>query len=85
MYCKDEEDMYYNTLKSEEKETIDFLKELGYLDFDDEQSKIKCIVPVFNHEDNKSIEEISNIISAGIFEMVKNTIHRNQIFLLLVS
>lgn len=77
--------MYYNTLKSEEKERIDFLKELGCLDFDDEQSKIKCIVHVFNHEDNKSIEEISNIISASIFEIVKNTIHRNQIFLLLAS
>lgn len=69
-----EEDLYYNALKSEERETMDFLKELGYLDFDNEQSKIKCIVPVFNNEDNKIIEEISNIISAGIFEIVKSTI-----------
>jgi len=69
-----EEDMYYTALKSEEKETIDFLKELGYLNFDDEQSKINCIVPIFNHEDSKIIEEISDIISTGIFETVKNTI-----------
>lgn len=69
-----EEDMYYNALKSEEKEIIDFLKELGYLDFDNEQSKIKCILPIFNQEDNKIIKEISNIISAGIFEIVKNII-----------
>ncbi len=64
----------YNNLKEEEKDVAVFLKELGYFDFKDEYSDIKCIVPVFSLDDKVIIDEISDLVTLNIYEIVKETI-----------
>ncbi len=65
------EQICYNNLKEEEKDVAVFLKELGYFDFKDEYSEIKCVVPVFSLDDKMIIDEISDLITLNIYEIVK--------------
>ncbi|MBU5439024.1 hypothetical protein KQI42_13430 [Tissierella sp. MSJ-40] len=63
----------YNDLSREEQDIVDFLKELNYLTINKESHIISCNIPVFKKEDDKVINEISNIILNHIFGIVKST------------
>lgn len=63
----------YTGLSSIEKDLVNFLKELGYLNINVENNLIACIVPIFQAIDIPIIKEVSDIILNSICNIVKNT------------
>ncbi len=75
------EDISYIELLEEDKTLVDFLKELGYVDYD-KDNKILCCVPVFEGKDMEIISEISNLITDNIYDIVReaiNTLDKNLV------
>lgn len=60
-------------LSDNEKNLVNFLNKLGYLNIDEENNKVSCNVPIFENADKKIIDEVSEIILNDIYEIVKVT------------
>jgi hypothetical protein len=67
--------IYYRDLNEEEKKLADFLMELGYIKYEDETSRIVFPIPVFEPQDIKIINEVSDLIVHNLFDTVKQTIN----------
>lgn len=66
----------YNELSHIEINLVNFLSELGYLIVNEQNSSISCNVPIFESEDRKVINDVSDIILKKICGLVKETFER---------
>ncbi|MBU4487419.1 MAG: hypothetical protein KKD38_10880, partial [Candidatus Delongbacteria bacterium] len=66
----------YFQLSDSEKNLADFLIELDYLQIRKGNKELLCNVPVFENDDYKIIDEISEIILNDIYEIVKITFEK---------
>lgn len=64
----------YLKLKKTEQELLDFLKNLNYVDFNEERPIISLKVPIFTKSDRKIVDEISRIILNLIYDTVKEVL-----------